>query len=145
MSTAIAPGGAYFLNLTDRDFACLLPFDGLKAIFSFVESLPGFFWVSLNVSVSRPLADFELLDKPLPEAVRMPAAGTDTETVSVRPLILWKTIEMPVEQPVTLIGVDSWISALSREAPRALDVLPEVVTTNLGWKFETRTVGGRNS
>ena len=43
VSTAIAPGDAYFLNLTDSDFACLLPFDGLKAIFSLVDSLPGFF------------------------------------------------------------------------------------------------------
>jgi hypothetical protein len=101
VSTAIAPGGAYFLNLTDRDLPCFLPFDGLKAIFRVVFNFPAFFWFNLNVSVSRPLADFELVDKPFPEAVTLPAAGTDTATVSVRPLILWDTIAMPVEQPVT--------------------------------------------
>jgi hypothetical protein len=73
VSTAITPGDAYRLNLTDKDLACLLPFDGLKAIFSFVESLPGFSWVSLNVRVSRPVADFELVESPFPEPMQTDA------------------------------------------------------------------------
>jgi len=47
----------------------------------------------------------------LPVAVSFPADGTETARVSTFFLIVWETIEMAVEQPVTSIFVVSWISA----------------------------------
>jgi len=73
--------------------------------------VPPFFWVSFSVSVSRPAELFEALSSPLPVAVSFPADGTETARVSTFFLIVWETIEMAVEQPVTLTFVFSWISA----------------------------------
>lgn len=72
---------------------------GTKLSFTLILTLRLPLALSVIVSVPRAFAVFDPLDRPLPETLSLPAAGTETFSVSVRLLFLRERILSEFGQP----------------------------------------------